>query len=156
MVSPRSLDHGRPCSMPLTDVMGFINAYVEHEGLKVIVIANQDEIPDAQKAEYERRKEKLIGRTLRIASDPSSVFEEFIALMKNDAARKAAANLKEAVLRSFRVSGKENLKRGQLIFEGTIRKPNIKSRHRYEQNRQFFVGQMEQRFKSFNYIISIR
>ncbi len=32
------------CSIPVADVLGYINAFVEHEHLKVVILANEDEI----------------------------------------------------------------------------------------------------------------
>jgi hypothetical protein len=98
------------CSMSITDVMGFINGFVEQENLKVVVIANQAEIPENQRKEYELKKEKLIGKTLRVGSDPSVVFDLFVNNMRNQAAKKAAIKAKGAVLRTFVASGKQNLR----------------------------------------------
>ena len=53
--------------MDIRETLGFINYFVEHQGNKVIIVANEDDIPD--KENYHIAKEKLIGRTL-------TVFEE--------------------------------------------------------------------------------
>lgn len=107
------------CSMPIVEAMGFINAFVEHEGLKVIVVANEDEIlnlpPEGhqrttQPEDYRRKKEKLIGKTIRIASDPSIVFEVFAADLQIQATKKCVLENKEKVLRTFEESGKQNFR----------------------------------------------
>ncbi len=54
-------------SMGIRETLGFINRFVEHQGNKVIIVANEDEIRD--KPKYLIAKEKLIGKTL-------TVFEE--------------------------------------------------------------------------------
>ena len=54
-------------SMDIRETLGFINRFVEHQGNKVIIVANEDEIRD--KPKYLIAKEKLIGKTL-------TVFEE--------------------------------------------------------------------------------
>lgn len=36
------------CSIPVTEVIGFINSFVEHQNLRVIIIANEKEIPSEQ------------------------------------------------------------------------------------------------------------
>jgi hypothetical protein len=74
-------------AMPVVDVLGLINSFVEHGDFKVILIANQAEIPHDQKEGYERQREKLVGRTLTIKADPTVVLEKLIAEMRNDAAR---------------------------------------------------------------------
>ena len=32
------------CDCPVNEVLGYINTYVEHDGMKVIIVANQKEI----------------------------------------------------------------------------------------------------------------
>ncbi len=43
------------CDMPINQVLGYINEFVEHDGCKVVIVANEAEI--ANKAEYLRRRE---------------------------------------------------------------------------------------------------
>lgn len=60
------------CKIPVNEVLGFINGFVEHSELKVIIITNEKEIgsvkedsaPDEEKQEYLRIKEKLVGNTI--------------------------------------------------------------------------------------------
>jgi len=59
------------CAMPLHEVMGFINNFVEHEGLKVIILASEADIEEKERAAYRRRKEKLVGKTLEVRADRS-------------------------------------------------------------------------------------
>lgn len=98
------------CAMPLIDVMGFINAYVEHEGLKVIVIANETDIPEEQKKEYFRRKEKLVGKTLQVCSDPESVLNSFVDKLKNKAVIETVKRESLPLLRTFTASEKRNFR----------------------------------------------
>lgn len=72
------------CRCDINEVLGYINSFVEHQGVKVILIANEQEIcgaptkeadesnkdesnKDDQKmdSEYSRIKEKLIGNTIQ-------------------------------------------------------------------------------------------
>ncbi len=68
------------CSMSLIDVLGYINHFVEHQGYKVVLIANEDEIISnaVNKDHYPRIKEKLIGKTMEIVPDISSALSHFI------------------------------------------------------------------------------
>lgn len=86
------------CPMPLTEVMGIINNYVEHDKLKVILIAAEDEIPEGHQREYERRKEKLIGKTIRVISDPSHVLRKFAGQLTSDAAKKTIERAEAVIL----------------------------------------------------------
>jgi hypothetical protein len=72
------------CSIPISDTLGYINSFVEHEKVKVIVIANEKDIEN--RGEYERYKtikEKLIGKTLEIRPTESIVSRHFIGLLRD-------------------------------------------------------------------------
>ncbi|AJA44492.1 KAP-like P-loop domain-containing protein [Frischella perrara] len=56
--------------MDIRETLGFINYFVEHQGNKVIIIANEDDIPD--KENYHIVKEKLIGKTLTVFEELNS------------------------------------------------------------------------------------
>lgn len=105
------------CAMPIADVMGFINAFVEHEHLKAIVIASENDIPPEQQESFKRRKEKLIGKTLRVSSDPPSVYDVLTARMKSDAASSAAQSHKDEILRVFVASGALNFRSLRAVLE---------------------------------------
>lgn len=68
------------CSMKISDVLGYINHFVEYQGYKVVVVANEDEViknDDCEKI-YLRIKEKLIGKTLEIKPDIKAALTHFI------------------------------------------------------------------------------
>lgn len=75
------------CEMPINSVMGYINGFVEHDDRKVIVIANEEEIRDADG--YRRIREKLIGKTFHIQSVFEEAMETFIASVRNERTRSA-------------------------------------------------------------------
>jgi hypothetical protein len=64
------------CEINKVDVLGYINYFVEHIGLKVIVAANEDAINEERDA-YFTRKEKVVGCTLEINSDFQSAITSF-------------------------------------------------------------------------------
>jgi hypothetical protein len=98
------------CAMPLADVMGFINSYVEHDGLKVIVIANEDDIPEGQKSNYLRKKEKLIGKTLRVTSEPEVVLRSFVTKLTKQAVIDTINRERDPLLRAFEASQGQNFR----------------------------------------------
>ncbi len=104
------------CAMPLAEAMGFINSFVEHEGLKVIVIANEIDIPEDQKLDYARKKEKLIGKTLSVASDPQMVLDSFLTKLTNPKVVSIAHQETAALLRTFIASGKQNFRSMRAIL----------------------------------------
>lgn len=96
------------CSMNIGDVLGFINTFVEHEGLKVIILANEADIPEGQISTYNQQKEKLVGKTIRVKSDPEEVLEKLTERLINSSVRQIVINEKSALLNTFMASEKTN------------------------------------------------
>jgi hypothetical protein len=69
------------CEMPINEVLGYINEFVEHEGCKVIIIANEEEIK--QEEGYRKRREKLVGKTLQVQSVFEEALSSFISLVSD-------------------------------------------------------------------------
>ncbi|MBF0675514.1 P-loop NTPase fold protein [Pseudomonas sp.] len=103
-------------SMSISDVMGFINTYVEHEGLKVIMLANETDIPKDQLATYNRQKEKLVGKTIQVQSDPIEVIEKLIERMRLDSVKQTITREKSALLSTFLASKKTNYRNLRVIL----------------------------------------
>src|ERR1035437_1132488 len=59
------------CQIPMKEVLGFINNYVEHKNLKTIILADETNIDPNQEG-YSNIKEKVIGRILNFELDISS------------------------------------------------------------------------------------
>lgn len=74
------------CSMNIGDVLGYINQFVEHQGYKVLIIANEDEILDKSDDDkcYSRAKEKLIGKTFELVPNSTLALESFICSSPSD------------------------------------------------------------------------
>lgn len=84
------------CSIPIADLLGFINFYVENCGHKVVIVANEDEIlrgfkgtsDNAEKQnsvageggadKYLRTKEKLVGKTFEVQTVVNDALLVFI------------------------------------------------------------------------------
>lgn len=81
------LDDLERCSIPISDIFGYINQFIEHCGIKAILIANEVEIISADE-EYKRIKEKLIGRTFEVVPEVSSALEHFAVDLPNENSRK--------------------------------------------------------------------
>ncbi|QMS91046.1 AAA family ATPase [Nostoc edaphicum CCNP1411] len=69
------------CDMSISSVLGYINSFIEHQELKVIIVAN--EVLLEEKSNYKEIKEKLIGITFEIALDFEGALENFIIKLKN-------------------------------------------------------------------------
>lgn len=61
----------------LNEILGFINAYTEHQNLKVIIVADQDKIKEKLK-DYDNVKEKLVRFTYKFNPSLTEVFNTFL------------------------------------------------------------------------------
>ena len=96
------------CRMPVTDAFGYINQFVERDGCKVVVLANQDEIKDQPK--YKIGKEKLIGKTLEVEPDFNAAFEEFSSGISDFETRTFFSNSKVEIRDIYDQSSLKNLR----------------------------------------------
>ncbi|WP_158299331.1 P-loop NTPase fold protein [Paenibacillus antri] len=64
-------------SLNLSELFGFINILVEHESIKTIFIAAENELD--QNEEYHKIKEKLIGKTISFIADSDTIVHQLIA-----------------------------------------------------------------------------
>jgi hypothetical protein len=91
------------------EVLGYINPLVEHDGCKVLILANESEI-DKSDTGYSKRREKTIGQTLRIRADARAAFPSFLERMGNRGARECLESVGQDVLTVFKDSGLDNLR----------------------------------------------
>lgn len=104
------------CSIPIHDLMGYINQLVEHGKLKAILIANEQEIdPSASdnnlpKSSYHRIKEKLIGRTFEVVPELSPALEYFISDLPSDSIRNLVKENESIVTQIYESSKFKNLR----------------------------------------------
>jgi hypothetical protein len=96
------------CRMPITDALGYINQFVERDGCKVIVLANEEELSDNE--EYKKGKEKLIGKTLIVESDFDAAFSAFITSINDAATHKLFADEKSEIREIYDQSKLQNLR----------------------------------------------
>lgn len=104
------IDDLERCSMKIADVMGFINTFVEHEGLKVIILANEADIPGDQRTVYDRQKEKLVGKTIEVQSNAEEVLKKLIKRVNSQPVKDTFEREKSALLNTFSASGKSNFR----------------------------------------------
>ena len=68
------------CQIPIKEVLGFINNFVEHKSLKTLILADETNIDTTQKG-YDNIKEKVIGRVLNfelnIAATLPQIFNKY-------------------------------------------------------------------------------
>lgn len=104
--------------MPMKELLGYINAFVEHDDSKVIVIANEEDIlkPNddgklsATSQDYKDIREKLIGRTFAIQADLHSAFSGFVEAVEDADIRQFFTIKREEIETIFTQSGTDNLR----------------------------------------------
>lgn len=74
------LDDLERTNIDIKEVLGFINNLVEHENMKIVIIANEDEIKSDEV--YKKIKEKTVGKTLYYKPDYDLIISSFISRYK--------------------------------------------------------------------------
>ena len=106
------------CGMSLNDSLGFINQFVEHDGYRVIILANEDAESLSQSSGFPTIKEKTIGRTFRIQPDAESALKHFLTEVDSPMARQLIEPRQNMALNIFRRAEYKNLRQlRQAIFD---------------------------------------
>ena len=79
------------CNIDIKNILGYINSFVESQSLKVVILANEEEI-DANKKYYKRIKEKLIGKTFEISPDFIGASNDFLKQITNQRIKTILSN----------------------------------------------------------------
>lgn len=104
------------CSIPISNILGYINQFVETNGLKVILIANEEEIiketvrETSEAKSYSLIKEKLIGRSFDVITDFNSAIDAFISGSANSEISQLITKYKNKIKELFDTSGYNNLR----------------------------------------------
>lgn len=124
------------CSIPISDLLGYINFYVEHGGYKVVLVANEEEILNRELANevataaYSRIKEKLIGKSFEIEPDFEAAMQAFMAEIDPSAAEilKANASLISSLYSASEYKNLRHLRQTLLEYARLIGKLNSEVR----------------------------
>jgi Cdc6-like AAA superfamily ATPase len=73
--------------MSVNRIMGYINAFVEHDGCKVVILANEDQISSDELPDYLKRKEKIVGKTLEVQPAFNEALKKFLEEIRDSEAR---------------------------------------------------------------------
>lgn len=137
------------CELDLQVILGYINYFIEKDGYKVLIIADEEKLitkysTDEDEYKYLNIKEKLIGKTVQVEPDVSNVFDNFVEeLFPADNASDLVANNnvkvilnrnKDRIIQIFQQSKHENLrslrkcildlKQWIKVFDNEIKKNN--------------------------------
>lgn len=103
------------CSIPINNLLGYINHFVEHDGQKVVLVANEDEILDLEDTKdpgkaYRRIKEKLIGKTFEVEPELDSAVDVFVKEIGSTAAHDILARNRPLIRDLYTASAYRNLR----------------------------------------------
>lgn len=93
-------------SIELSEILGYINYLVEQSNFKVIILANEDEINE--KDDFNKFKEKVIGKTFEVKQDLDATFDTFIEMVENS--KKALQECKVLIKSIFKTADYNNLR----------------------------------------------
>ena len=102
-----------PCQ--IQEVLGYINALVEHSHFKVIILAHEKKFQDD--GAYTTIKEKLIGHTFEIRSSPDEALTAFLEEIAHDKVADYLSENRKAILEVYRMSGRKNLHMRYALFD---------------------------------------
>jgi len=112
------------CSLPIKDIMGYINQYVEVNGLKVVILAKESEILDQPEngKVYKEIKEKLIGKSFDVTTDFESAKIHFIEQLKDQKIKDYLTNtpIIQEIYTAAAYNNLRHLKQSLLDFERFI------------------------------------
>lgn len=97
------------CSIPIADLLGYINHFVENRKFKVVILANEQEI-DKKNPLYRLIKEKLIGKTFEVYPDFYSAFNCFLKEFSCDDFKNIIIQNKSSILKIYYDSQSKNLR----------------------------------------------
>lgn len=105
-------------SMKIEDALGFINQFVEHDGYRVIILANETSQLSTPEISFNKIKEKVIGRTFQIQPDSEGAVQHFLTESSSRAANEVLDKNKPQLLAIFNRAGYKNLRQlRQAIFD---------------------------------------
>ena len=97
--------------MKLNSVLGYINNLVENDDRKVIILANEDEILNGEgRDDYNRIREKLVGKTFTITQNIDEAFQAFIELIGEVEFKGIIGEVKPIIKNVYLSSEYENLR----------------------------------------------
>lgn len=96
------------CLLPLSETLGYINEFVERDGRKVVIIADETKVRKDEK--YDEIKEKVIGKTLAISPDFEGAIHHFENLLESPGARALLQRFRPEIEGVYHQSELQNLR----------------------------------------------
>ena len=94
--------------MSPVEVLGFANAFIEHEERRVVIVANENEV--LNQADYRRIREKVIGMTFEFVEQSGDALAHFISRTQDETTRTFFNTVTDTILAIFAQSKTQNLR----------------------------------------------
>lgn len=101
------LDDLERCQIPMSELLGVVNRLVEHGDTRVILCANTDNLDDNH---FRAFKEKVVGHSFLLESDPDSALASFITEIGQPEARELLLKYHDDILDLYDKSRFHNLR----------------------------------------------
>ncbi|MCA6438035.1 MAG: hypothetical protein IM592_16255 [Bacteroidetes bacterium] len=97
------------CAIPVPQILGYINQFVENLEIKVVVIANEEEVIKKEST-YLEIKEKLFGRGFEVSSDIDSAVKNFVSYNSDEKVREVLVENTPFLKELYKKAGYNNLR----------------------------------------------
>lgn len=101
------LDDLERCQIPMSELLGVVNRFVEHGDTRVVLCANTDNLNDDH---FKAFKEKVVGHSFLLESDPDSALASFMNEIGQSKARELLLRHQNDILDLYGKSGFHNLR----------------------------------------------
>lgn len=101
------LDDLERCQIPMSELLGVVNRFVEHGDTRVVLCANTDSLNDDH---FRAFKEKVVGQSFLLESDPVSALSSFMTEIGHLEAREILRLHQKDILDLYGKSGFHNLR----------------------------------------------
>ena len=97
-------------SIPIREMMGYINQYVEHKRVKTLILCNEDAIDSGMREDYRKFKEKLIGQTIQFHLDEAKVVDSVMTKLDDKSYRDFLQHDRDDIILLFQKSQTFNIR----------------------------------------------
>lgn len=97
------------CELKQEEVLGYINYFVEQEGIKTLIVSNEEEI-NKENEHYSRKKEKLIGASFSYTEDQDLAIESILKEVEDQEGQQLLNSNLQLIKQTFNQVGYKNLR----------------------------------------------
>lgn len=99
------------CQMPIAEILGYINYFVEHTNSKAIILGNENEIKRNDKdKKYNNEKEKLVGTTFAFHGDAENALLSFIEELPRSDVKHILKKKVDLIIEIYNLSNYRNIR----------------------------------------------